>query len=302
MMHVAGLAASHELLVLLRAEGIDARVTLLEGRDRLGGRLWTDNSMSEKVPIELGAQWIHGIDDNPLAALCKQANIDFVTASEDVTMLGPHCERIDSTMDDNMGKLFDDLLDHAADDCWSPQAEENQSNVHDAQAAVKWYSSVFLPGKQSKTVIDGSLEGQLPNPTGVPGHRSSSDRSVDFEIAKAVSKHKLREFSKLGEDEHRMLLWNTKNIEYALGANVSDLSMKFWDSDERHAFEGDHVLLKQGYSAVVDHVFQSLEKEGKDRFNCILNYPGKLHFSSLECYRRKVLSCRRLCFFSLRNL
>jgi hypothetical protein len=32
-----------------------------------------------------------------------------------------------------------------------------------------------------------------------------------------------------------MLVWNLKNVEYALGANASlDLSMKYWDIDERH--------------------------------------------------------------------
>ena len=64
-----------------------------------------------------------------------------------------------------------------------------------------------------------------------------------------------------------MLLWNTKNIEYALGANISDLSMKYWDADERHAFEGDHVLLKQGFSAVIEYMLASLEKAAKSEFN-----------------------------------
>lgn len=68
-----------------------------------------------------------------------------------------------------------------------------------------------------------------------------------------------------------MLLWNLKNIEYALGANVSDLSMKYWDIDERHAFEGDHVLLRQGYSTVIDHIYKELLKRG-ERFRCLLDF------------------------------
>eukprot|EP00980_Cylindrotheca_fusiformis_P024445 scaffold11924_cov118-Cylindrotheca_fusiformis.AAC.6 len=293
---IAGLACCQELVTLLRSEGINARVTLMEARSRLGGRLWTDQSLSigehkKCVPLELGASWIHGIDHNPLAALCKRANIDFVTASEEVTMLDANGERVDSTMDKNMGQLFDDLLDHAAEDCWSSPAVvmESAGNGHDEQATIKWYSSVFAEKTREgeevtceENRMNGFLSGytKLPQPSGVPLHRKSSDRSVDFEIGQAVAKHKLRDFSKLGDMEHRMLMWNTKNVEYALGANISDLSMKFWDSDERHAFEGEHVMLQQGYSAVIDHMLDSLQAAGKNSFDYVTDYPvGKVEYA-----------------------
>jgi hypothetical protein len=200
-------------------------------------------------------------------------------------MLDVNAKRVDSTMDENMGKLFDDLLDHAAEDCWSPPAAGVKlGDSQDDQTAIKWYSSVFAEqknkGKQDGDNGNASGAVELPKPVGVPLHRRSSDRSVDFEIGKAIANHKLREFSKLGDAEHRMLLWNTKNVEYALGANISDLSMKFWDSDERHAFEGDHVMLKQGYSAVIDYMLDSLKKVGKDRFNYIMDCPvGKVEYA-----------------------
>lgn len=44
------------------------RVTVLEGRDRIGGRIWTDDSLG--VPIDLGASWIHGPGGgNPITSL-----------------------------------------------------------------------------------------------------------------------------------------------------------------------------------------------------------------------------------------
>jgi len=55
--------------------------------------------------------------------------------------------------------------------------------------------------------------------------------------------------------------------------------MKWWDIDERHAFEGDHVLLKQGYSSVVDHLYCLLKDRG-DRFKCMLDFPvGNLEYN-----------------------
>ena len=55
---MAGLAAAR----ILHDTGFS--VTVLEARDRIGGRTWTDDSLG--VPCDLGASWIHGADDNPL--------------------------------------------------------------------------------------------------------------------------------------------------------------------------------------------------------------------------------------------
>jgi monoamine oxidase len=284
---IAGVACCQDMISLLKNAGVDYHITLLEARPRLGGRLWTDRSMQssgdESFPIELGASWIHGIDDNPLAALAKEAGIDFVTASEEVQMLGKGMARVDTKMDERAGKLFDDLLDLAADDCWSaPETvvESEHDGGQDPQAAVRWYSSVFAEGGKGKENLDKSSSLREPPRIGAPEHRLSSDRSIDVEIGKAILNHKLGNFSKLSSEEHRMLMWNTKNIEYALGANIADLSMKYWDADDRHAFEGDHVLLKQGYSTVIDFMLQSIKTAAGDDFEAILNYPvGQIEYA-----------------------
>lgn len=39
-------------------------VVVLEGRDRIGGRMHTDRGAG--FPVDLGASWIHGIEDSPL--------------------------------------------------------------------------------------------------------------------------------------------------------------------------------------------------------------------------------------------
>ncbi|MDY0909388.1 NAD(P)/FAD-dependent oxidoreductase [Microbacterium sp. CFBP9034] len=57
---VAGLTAAR----LLADAG--RRVVVLEARDRVGGRVWTDRSGGRVT--DLGASWIHGIDDSPVAA------------------------------------------------------------------------------------------------------------------------------------------------------------------------------------------------------------------------------------------
>jgi monoamine oxidase len=47
-------------------------VIVLEARDRIGGRTWTDSSLG--LPLDLGASWIHGITGNPITKLAKEFN------------------------------------------------------------------------------------------------------------------------------------------------------------------------------------------------------------------------------------
>jgi monoamine oxidase len=56
-------------------------VTLLEARDRLGGRTWTDDSLG--APLDLGGSWIHGVDGNPLTLWCAKLGVPLVESQGD---------------------------------------------------------------------------------------------------------------------------------------------------------------------------------------------------------------------------
>lgn len=62
----SGLAAARDL------SGAGKRVCVLEGRDRIGGRIWTLHSADLPVPIELGAEFIHG-EAHPTLAIVESA-------------------------------------------------------------------------------------------------------------------------------------------------------------------------------------------------------------------------------------
>ena len=73
---MAGLAAARAL----RNEGIEVEV--IEGNDRVGGRIWTSFQWPD-VPIDLGASWIHGLKGNPITDLAKEAGATLATTSYD---------------------------------------------------------------------------------------------------------------------------------------------------------------------------------------------------------------------------
>jgi len=70
---IAGLVAAR----LLQDSGFE--VTLLEARSRIGGRVMTDESLG--VPIDLGASWIHGADDNPVSDWCAALGVELIKST-----------------------------------------------------------------------------------------------------------------------------------------------------------------------------------------------------------------------------
>ncbi|WP_020397170.1 flavin monoamine oxidase family protein [Thiolinea disciformis] len=77
---IAGLAAARALA----EKGI--AVTILEGRERIGGRIYTSHTWPD-IPLDLGASWIHGQHKNPITDLAKAAQAQRVVTSYDSAAL-----------------------------------------------------------------------------------------------------------------------------------------------------------------------------------------------------------------------
>jgi monoamine oxidase len=109
---MAGLAAA----AVLQRSGLSVRV--LEGRDRIGGRLWSSAHWPDAI-VDLGASWIHGITDNPLTALAQSAGLsthatdyaDRLLYSRQGQIQGAALERLEV-----LEARLDEVLAHSSED------------------------------------------------------------------------------------------------------------------------------------------------------------------------------------------
>ena len=78
---MAGLVAAR----LLHDSGF--KVTVLEARDRIGGRVWTDDRLG--APLDLGGSWVHGVEGNPLTLWCEKLGIDLIENQGERLLIDP---------------------------------------------------------------------------------------------------------------------------------------------------------------------------------------------------------------------
>ncbi len=79
---IAGISAAREL----DKRGYD--VTVLEARQRIGGRVWTDTAIGS--PIDMGASWIHGVRGNPIKKITNDLKIKTESTNYDDLVLFDH--------------------------------------------------------------------------------------------------------------------------------------------------------------------------------------------------------------------
>lgn len=104
---LAGLAAARQLL------SFGFRVVVLEGRNRPGGRVYTQKlGQNEKVGVaDLGGSVITGIHANPLGVLARQLSIPLHKVRDSCPLYRPDGVPVDKDLDSKIELIFNKLLD-----------------------------------------------------------------------------------------------------------------------------------------------------------------------------------------------
>ena len=100
---MSGVAAAQQLA----ASGFE--VTIIEGRDRIGGRTFTDSSLG--VAVDLGGAWIEGVIGNPLTTLAQQFGVTTYPDVNDFPLYDDRGRLISAAQVEESSELYDDIID-----------------------------------------------------------------------------------------------------------------------------------------------------------------------------------------------
>ncbi|PIA55029.1 hypothetical protein AQUCO_00800041v1 [Aquilegia coerulea] len=108
---LAGLAAARQLL------SFGFKVVVLEGRNRPGGRVFTQRLGEEGnfAAVDLGGSVLTGINANPLGVLARQLSIPLHKVRDNCPLYKPDGAPIDEEIDSKVDLIFNKLLDKATE-------------------------------------------------------------------------------------------------------------------------------------------------------------------------------------------
>ncbi len=131
---MAGLTVAHEL----HKAGV--RSVILEATDRIGGRMYSQpwdiaGDPTRRVVVEMGAQWIHGIDHNPIYKIAQELELEMY---ETPVHTGRHPDKFDAFFEAEQDGTTRQLVDHQ-------DVLKLLQGVDDFRAAVKEARKLGMP-------------------------------------------------------------------------------------------------------------------------------------------------------------
>ncbi|KAI0160327.1 vacuolar protein sorting 33A-like protein [Xylariaceae sp. FL1272] len=221
------------------------RVVVLEGRSRLGGRVYSRALDSSKSPrligfkgkrhsVECGGMIITGFErGNPMNVLVRgQLALPYHTLRPDAVLY-----------DTNVEKLYNDCLERVSD-----------------------YKFKGLPSKLiegNKDLIDEGRDGSAEGPriSLVPvstdratgrTHAAYKARMMGWALREGITNapNSTLDIVDLTAQDFRLMNWHVANLEYSNATNYHQLSIRGWDIDAGNEWEGKHTMVVGGYQNV----------------------------------------------------
>ena len=201
---LAGLAAAERLIAAGRS------VTILEARDRIGGRVWTAGKAGN-VPLDLGPEWI--AEDGAMRQLLEASGVRLERADGSrIQRVGDHWKNLDDRLD-SVQKLLkraakvaknDIALDDAlAACCAEPELEDARTEL---LAYVEGFNAADPPSVSLRWLLE--VEENQPADTSDLRSTEGTQRAVDALTAGWLGKCDVRL-----ETVVRELLWHRGEVK-----------------------------------------------------------------------------------------
>ncbi|KAG8510993.1 Lysine-specific histone demethylase 1B, partial [Galemys pyrenaicus] len=249
----AGLAAARQL------HNFGIKVTILEAKDRIGGRVWDDKSF-KGVTVGRGAQIVNGCINNPVALMCEQLGISMHKFGERCDLIQEGGRITDPTIDKRMDFHFNALLDVVSE--W----RKDKTQLQDVPLGEK-IEEIYKAFIKESGIQFSELEEQV-----LQFHLSNLEYACGSNLHQVCASppsfvlHPMLSYPSLPPAMWFLLPW---------ASAVLQVSARSWDHNEFFAqFAGDHTLLTPGYSAIVEKLAEGLDIRLKSPVQSI-DYSGE---------------------------
>jgi UDP-galactopyranose mutase len=140
---ISGLSAAKNL----HNKGFD--VTILEAKDYVGGRIKTETVQGEK--FELGASWIHGDKNNPVADILKQEGKELTPTSWETSVIYKNGKKIELDNEDRLSGFYSILenekekgeKDISLQEVWNKFVQKNKDKYSQDELRDLYHLLVF---------------------------------------------------------------------------------------------------------------------------------------------------------------
>ncbi|OEL32604.1 Lysine-specific histone demethylase 1-like protein 3 [Dichanthelium oligosanthes] len=278
----AGLTAARHL----QRQGFS--ITVLEARDRIGGRVYTDRT-SLSVPVDLGASIITGVEADiaterradPSSLICSQLGLE-------LTVLNSACplydvvtgDKVPDALDEDLEAEYNGLLDEMAllfaqngDSAIGLSLEDGLEYALRKHRATQHMDSVERDDHLRSITNAGTID-------------ISKSASAEKEIAYCGRDDKVDVLSPL---ERRVMNWHFAHLEYGCAAMLKSVSLPYWNQDDVYGgFGGAHCMIKGGYDTVLRSLAKGLDIRLNHVVTEVLYGPEELGTSCKEGKHVKV--------------
>ena len=213
----------------------DIEVTVVEARDRLGGRVRTEH-FADGSAVDLGAAWIHGTSrSNPVLALAKECGAKLVETD------------------------WENSIEFEATGTESEPHPATEMNEAEMQRSYKLFESLWhlfsaKQGADRKAAKKGPIVDQSLMTT-LRGLKSKAFKGID----------------ELDQRSQLLLLYAIAGeTEFDYAATPDEMSSTWWDIDDE--FDGEHALWQAGYVQLVEHLAagtQVILEAPVERIECV---------------------------------
>jgi len=201
---VAGLRAAQ----VLQQNG--RRVLLLEARDRIGGRVWTEHHNGQ--PLDLGASWIHGTRGNPITAIADQVGATLISTDyRDLKRFDAGGEPLSAALDNHVERLLAHYFEQAR------EYAEGQKRDLSLQAALEFVLSASPLSAQDLRLLNYAINTTFEHEYAADASRLSAwyfDEREEFDGGDAI----------LGQGYRAIVDFLARNLEIRLGQVVQRVS------------------------------------------------------------------------------